>query len=83
MVERMPNQAEAMGLITLMHLHDARRNASTDLNGALIPLGEQDCSFWNRTSITAAVAPIDRTLLLRQAGRTKFKPQLRLQINAL
>jgi len=35
MVERMPNQAQAMGLITLMHLHDARRNASTDLNGAL------------------------------------------------
>lgn len=78
----MPNQAEAVGFLSLMYLNDAKRNASTDFNGALIPLEEQDCSFWNRTSITAAVAPIDRTLLLRQAGRTKFKPQLRVQLNA-
>ena len=38
----MPNEPEAMGLLALMMLLEARRPARTASDGALIPLGEQE-----------------------------------------
>lgn len=67
-VELMPSQAEALGLLALMRLHDARRDARTDADGALIPLEEQDRTRWHHATIAEATALLDRTLLLRQPG---------------
>jgi RNA polymerase sigma-70 factor, ECF subfamily len=67
-IELMPDQAEALGLLALMRLHDARRDARVDAQGALIPLEEQDRSRWNRTGITNATALLDRALLQRTPG---------------
>jgi RNA polymerase sigma-70 factor, ECF subfamily len=67
-VELMPDQAEALGLLALMRLHDARRDARTDAEGALIPLEEQDRARWHHATIADTVALLDRALLLRQPG---------------
>lgn len=68
MVELMPNQAEALGLLALMRMHDARRDARTDADDALIPLEEQDRARWHHTTIAEAATLLDRALLLRQPG---------------
>ncbi len=68
MVELMPDQGEALGLLALMRLHDARRDARADAEGALIPLEEQDRALWNLTTISESTALLDRALLLRQPG---------------
>jgi RNA polymerase sigma-70 factor, ECF subfamily len=64
----MPDQTEAFGLLALMHLHDARRNARVDAKGALIPLEEQDRTMWNRGAIVSATKLLDRAILRRQPG---------------
>jgi RNA polymerase sigma-70 factor (ECF subfamily) len=52
----MPNSpAEATGLIALMLLHDARRDARLDDAGDLIVLEEQDRSRWNQAQIAEAL----------------------------
>ncbi len=44
---RLPEHGEVAGLLALMLLTDARREARTDPNGGLVPLAEQDRSRWN------------------------------------
>jgi len=45
---------EAKGLLALMLLHDARREARIDEEGDIIVLEEQDRSLWNREQIAEA-----------------------------
>jgi RNA polymerase sigma-70 factor (ECF subfamily) len=47
--------AELTGLLALMLLHDARRDARLDEAGDLIILEEQDRRLWNRTQIAEAL----------------------------
>ena len=47
--------AEATGLLALMLLHDARRDARLDENGDLIVLEKQDRRRWNHSQIDEAV----------------------------
>jgi RNA polymerase sigma-70 factor (ECF subfamily) len=60
--------AETLGLLALMLLHDSRRQARVDADGALILLEEQDRRLWNREEIVEGVALLDRALLLRRRG---------------
>jgi RNA polymerase sigma-70 factor, ECF subfamily len=46
---------EAQGLLALMLLHDARRDARTDAQGDIIVLEEQDRGRWNREQISEAL----------------------------
>jgi RNA polymerase sigma-70 factor (ECF subfamily) len=46
---------EAVGLLALMLLHDARRNARTDSAGDIVVLEEQDRSQWNAEQIAEAL----------------------------
>ena len=50
-----PASAEATGLLALMLLHDARRDARTDAVGDLVVLEEQDRSLWNQAQIAEAL----------------------------
>ena len=45
-----PSEGEVAGLLALMLLTEARRDARTD-HGALVPLSEQDRGLWNQTMI--------------------------------
>ena len=44
----MPDEPEALGLLALMLLHDARRDARVDGDGDLVPLEEQDRTRWDQ-----------------------------------
>ncbi len=51
--------AEVTGLLALMLLHDARRDARLDAAGDVILLEEQDRRRWNRSQIDEALPLID------------------------
>jgi len=53
---------EVTGLLALMLLHDARREARHDEQGDLIVLDEQDRSRWNREQIAAALPLVEESL---------------------
>lgn len=61
-------EPEAMGLLALMLLHDARRAARTSRTGALVLLDDQDRSLWNREQIREGVALVARALSSRWVG---------------
>lgn len=47
----LPEEGEVAGLLALMLLTDARRQARTGQHGELIPLDEQDRTLWNQEQI--------------------------------
>lgn len=52
----LPDHGEVTGLLALMLLTDARRNARTGPSGELIPLDEQDRSQWDQSLIAEGTA---------------------------
>jgi len=67
LVELLP-EAEAIGLLALMLLHESRRAARTSQGGDLILLEEQDRSLWNREQIAEGIALAQRALTAGQVG---------------
>ena len=61
-VELLPGEAEAMGLLSLMLHAEARRRARRAPDGEYVPLAEQDPTLWDGAGIAEAEA------LLRQAS---------------
>lgn len=61
-------QPEALGLAALMLLHDSRRAARTDAAGQIILLEDQDHGLWDRASIAAGIALLDKALARRRPG---------------
>ena len=51
LVELMPDEPEARGLLALMLLQHSRRRARTDANGDLVLLPDQDRSLWDAADI--------------------------------
>ncbi len=58
----MPDEPEALGLLALLLLQDARRPARVDAGGDLVPLDEQDRTSWDAARITEGTALLDRAL---------------------
>ena len=67
-VELMPDEAEARGLLALMLLHDGRRTTRTDSEGDLVLLEDQDRSQWDRGEIQEGLAQV-RTALRQGPAR--------------
>jgi RNA polymerase sigma-70 factor (ECF subfamily) len=67
LTELMPDEAEVHGLLALMLLHDARREARFQA-GEVVLLEDQDSSLWDRGQIEAGRAVLDRSLALRGRG---------------
>ncbi|HET7342846.1 MAG TPA: sigma-70 family RNA polymerase sigma factor [Methylomirabilota bacterium] len=57
-----PPPAEATGLLALMLLHDARREARLDAAGDLVVLEEQDRRRWNHAQIAEALPLVEDAL---------------------
>jgi RNA polymerase sigma-70 factor (ECF subfamily) len=68
LVELMPDEAEAWGLLALMLLTEARRPARTDTDGALVRLADQDRSLWDRELIAEGQAIVRACLRRNQPG---------------
>ena len=63
----MPDEPEALGLLALMLLHDARRDARLDTSGDVVTLEDQDRSLWVEAEIGQGAVPW-RRLLRRRPG---------------
>lgn len=68
LVELLPAEPEAAGLLALMLLHHARRDARTDEMGDLVPLEEQDRSRWHAVEVAEGAALVDAALRRGRAG---------------
>ncbi|HEY7738571.1 MAG TPA: RNA polymerase sigma factor [Candidatus Limnocylindria bacterium] len=64
----MPDEPEAIGLLALMLLTDARRPARLDAHGDLVLLEDQDRSRWDRTQIVEGQVLVERALRMRRSG---------------
>jgi RNA polymerase sigma-70 factor, ECF subfamily len=64
----MPDEPEALGLLALMLLHDARRAGRTDELGDLVPLEEQDRARWDRDRIDEGTVVLDRAVRRSSPG---------------
>jgi RNA polymerase sigma-70 factor (ECF subfamily) len=67
LLELLP-EAEVMGLVALMLLHESRRVARTSATGELILLDDQDRALWNRDQIAEGRSLVDRALASGQVG---------------
>ena len=67
LAELMPDEAEVHGLLALMLVNDARRDARF-VDGIVVLLRDQDRSLWDFDRIEAGKAAIDRALALGGRG---------------
>ena len=56
LVELMPDEPEAVGLLALLLLQDSRREARVTADGSLVVLDDQDRERWDRVEIDEGVA---------------------------
>nr|WP_252980674.1 sigma-70 family RNA polymerase sigma factor [Streptomyces chartreusis] len=64
----LPDHGEVAGLLALMLLTDARREARTGPYGELVPLDEQDRERWDKAAIDEGVDLVTRALTRGPAG---------------
>src|SRR3954454_8842016 len=68
LVDLMPDEPEAHGLLALMLLHDARR-AARFADGELVLLEDQDPAPWAAGEVARGRAALDRAIALHGRGR--------------
>jgi RNA polymerase sigma-70 factor (ECF subfamily) len=68
LVDLMPDEPEAVGLLALMLLTDARRPARTAPDGSMVRLADQDRSRWDRAAIAEGHALVRACLRRDQPG---------------
>ena len=67
LAELMPDEPEVHGLVAMMLLHDARREARFR-DGELVLLADQDPALWDPAQIADGRQALDRALALRGRG---------------
>jgi RNA polymerase sigma-70 factor, ECF subfamily len=63
-----PRDAESLGLLALMLLHDSRRDARVSAAGDLVTLEEQDRSLWDAAEIAQGLELVEIALHLHNVG---------------
>ena len=64
----LPGEPEVVGLLALMLLHDARREARVGAGGELVLLDDQDRSRWDHERIAEGRALVERALRMSRPG---------------
>jgi RNA polymerase sigma-70 factor (ECF subfamily) len=64
----MPDEPEALGLLALLLLHDARRGTRVDPAGELVTLEDQDRTAWDRAAIDEGAALLETALRRGRPG---------------
>jgi RNA polymerase sigma-70 factor (ECF subfamily) len=64
----MPDEPEALGLLALMLLHDARRGARVDERGAFVALADQDRARWDAGRVREGLQALEAALRRRRPG---------------
>ncbi len=68
LVELMPDEPEARGLLALMLLHDSRRETRLDAAGQLVLLEAQERSRWDHAQIHEGIEVLEGALRRRRPG---------------
>jgi RNA polymerase sigma-70 factor (ECF subfamily) len=68
LIELMPDEPEAIGLLALMLLQDARREARVGASGDLVLLEDQDRTRWDRDRIDEGGRLVERALRMQRTG---------------
>ena len=68
LVDLMPDEPEALGLLALMLLTESRRAARTDAGGSLVLLADQDRGRWDRAMIAEGQDLVRACLRLGRPG---------------
>lgn len=82
LVELLPNEAEARGLLALMLLHDARRAARVGADSEPLLLEEQDRTAWDQAQIREGIELVE-TAIKRRKGPLPGSYALQAAIAAL
>jgi RNA polymerase sigma-70 factor, ECF subfamily len=69
----LPQEPEALGLLSLMLHAQARRRARRDADGAYVPLDRQDVALWDEQLIGEAEALLRRASALHGIGRYQLE----------
>ncbi|MGY1745968.1 RNA polymerase sigma factor [Blastococcus sp. SYSU D00695] len=77
LVELMPDEPEALGLLALMLLTESRRAARVSATGDLVPLAEQDRSRWDAALVAEGQELVRRCL--RRAAPGPYQLQAAIQ----
>ena len=75
-VELMPEEAEALGLLALMLYAEARCRARRTAEGDYVPLGEQDPALWDSAMIRKAEELLRRSSHIGPVGRFQLEAAL-------
>lgn len=75
-VELLPNEPEALGLLALMLYAESRRHARRNVQGEYVPLAEQDTALWDSKMIDAAEMLLRRASALHCMGRYQLESAL-------
>src|SRR5690606_30597478 len=67
-VELVPDDPEARGLLALLLLQHARSSTRMSADGVLVPLEEQDRSRWDRTLLAAGLTQVQQALSHERLG---------------
>jgi RNA polymerase sigma-70 factor (ECF subfamily) len=79
----MPDDAEVLGLLALMLLHDARREARVDAVGRYVSLDEQDRERWDRGRIREGLRLLEQAVRRRRPGSFQLQAAITaLQVQA-
>jgi RNA polymerase sigma-70 factor (ECF subfamily) len=76
LVELLPQEPEALGLLSLMLFAHARRGARRNAEGDYVPLSEQDPAQWDGPMIDAADALLLRASTFKAIGRFQLEAAL-------
>jgi len=68
LVQLMPDEPEALGVLALMIMHDSRRPARVDGSGDLVSLEQQDRSMWDAGLIEEGTRLLEAAVRLRRPG---------------
>lgn len=69
LVELLPTEPEALGLLSLMLFCESRRAARRDAHGRFVPLALQDTARWSREMIVEAEARLTKAARSARFGR--------------
>lgn len=73
LVERLPGEPEAVGLLALMLHCEARRPARRDADGSYVQLSEQDVTLWTKSMIAEAERLLFEAARVGRLGRFQLE----------
>lgn len=77
-VQLLPNEPEALGLLALMRFHIARADARFDRDGNIVLLRDQDRWKWDRSKIDEGIGVAARFLAMARPGPYQFQALIAL-----